>query len=55
MISQTAQASMCDGKQPYASPALAHSINRKRNKMGKNGQVYRCLCCGLYHIGRQAR
>lgn len=42
---------VCTGKQRFTNPQLAHAVNRRRNKGGARGEVYRCSCCGYWHIG----
>lgn len=48
------RAAMCDGKERFVSPQLAHDVLRKRKKSGKGAkrQVYRCKHCSGWHIGQ---
>ena len=41
----------CHGKQSFETPALAHKVQRRRQKKGKVADVYRCPGCGYFHIG----
>lgn len=43
----------CEGKVRYASVAEAHWTLGKHKKTRRNvSGVYRCQCCGGFHIGR---
>lgn len=39
--------SMCEGKAKYASKSMAEKAVRK----GKPVCVFRCMCCGHWHVG----
>ncbi|WP_313349363.1 hypothetical protein [Paracoccus sp. (in: a-proteobacteria)] len=42
-------AAMCEGKEAFASPKLAH-IAAKRRKGGPR-EVYHCRACNQWHVG----
>lgn len=48
-------ASQCAGKEPFATPQLAHDVARRRQREHKNNEAYRCAHCGFWHIGARLR
>lgn len=42
----------CLGKERFAKPTLAHRVLKRCIRQGKSGEVYHCVHCGGWHIGR---
>lgn len=51
----------CEGKEAFATPALAWAVQERRTRRPKRGrqyrdnEPYRCPHCGKWHIGRAAK
>lgn len=42
----------CMGKQGFKNPAVAREITRRtRQRRDARVEVYKCACCGMWHIG----
>jgi uncharacterized protein YjhX (UPF0386 family) len=52
-------AASCLGKQAFSTPQLASKVLRRRKKKRakdkREGEVYRCDVCRLFHIGRSVK
>lgn len=51
----TVRASGCDGKEPFAEPALAARTAARMRRRGRNVQHYRCPHCRAWHVGKPLR
>lgn len=44
------RAAMCEGKEAFETPQMAHRVAKRRREFCV--EPYRCRFCGLFHIGK---
>ncbi len=55
------RAALCDGKEPFDTPALAAKVAKRMKRRDNDGydksvpEPYRCPQCGKWHIGSNKR
>ena len=45
----------CWGKKKFDSPKLAYKVKGRHGKFSLKRDVYRCKCCGFYHLGTKIK
>jgi hypothetical protein len=48
----TYRASACDGKVGFATFTQAQRVSERASRRGRNRQIYHCVHCHQFHLGR---
>lgn len=51
--STTHRAAACEGKVAFASFAQAQRVAERGTRRGRSRQVYHCMFCHAFHLGRR--